>query len=124
MIDLAYETLRLDKTAGPEEIRRAYVRLVRRYPPEHFPDKFARIHEAYRRLTLDEDFVVTKAGQIISAESLLQLAGLIWGDHRCLREKEPAGLEGLASLLSAGPARPELDELLAEIDPAAIKWRK
>ena len=38
MLETAYKTLRLDRQAGPEEVRAAYVRLDRRYPPEHFPE--------------------------------------------------------------------------------------
>lgn len=123
MIDEAYGLLRLDKTAGPEDIRRAYVRQVRRYPPEHFPDKFAKIQEAYRRLSLDEDFVCNLAGELGALESALELAGRIWGGRPELREKETVPLTELAPLLSSAPARPELDRLL-EADPVAIEWRR
>jgi len=49
MID-PYEALGLDHDADPEAIRRRYLELVRRYPPEREPERFARIREAYDRL--------------------------------------------------------------------------
>lgn len=45
-----YEVLGLVPGAGREEIDRAYRALVRRYPPELNPGRFARIHGAYDRL--------------------------------------------------------------------------
>lgn len=46
--------LGLPAAAGAEEIRRAYQKLVRRYPPELAPDRFAQIHRAYQLLTSPE----------------------------------------------------------------------
>lgn len=37
--------------AGAEEIAAAYRKLVRRYPPELAPERFAAIHDAYLTLT-------------------------------------------------------------------------
>jgi curved DNA-binding protein CbpA len=45
-----YETLGLSPGASLEEVRRAYLKLVRRYPPEHNPVRFARIKEAYEQI--------------------------------------------------------------------------
>lgn len=43
----ALAILNLPETASPENIERAYQRLVRRYPPEFHPEKFRQIDEAY-----------------------------------------------------------------------------
>ena len=45
-----YRVLGLAPGAGREAIDRAYRTLVRRYPPELNPDRFALIHDAYDRL--------------------------------------------------------------------------
>lgn len=45
-----YEVLGLERGAGAEELRRAYVRLVRIYPPETNPDEFKRVRAAYETL--------------------------------------------------------------------------
>lgn len=124
MIEAAYETLRLPRTAGPDQVRRAYVRLVRRYPPEHFPDQFSKIHEAYRRLSLEDDFVGFLADKIATAKSPLKLAALLWGDHPYLKKTETVDLAELSQLLTAEPARPELDQLLDRIEASTIEWRK
>ncbi len=46
-----YETLGVSEEASQEEIKRAYYRLVRQYPPEKEPEKFKVIREAYETLS-------------------------------------------------------------------------
>lgn len=45
-----YETLRIAPTASPDEVKRAYYRQVREYPPEKAPEQFQKIREAYETL--------------------------------------------------------------------------
>lgn len=45
-----YSVLGLDQAASAEEVRRAYFRLVRQYPPETHPEEFKRIRAAYDTL--------------------------------------------------------------------------
>lgn len=47
----ALQNLNLSTDANPEDIEKAYQRLVRRYPPEFNPDKFRLIDDSYRQLT-------------------------------------------------------------------------
>lgn len=49
-MDDPYKVLGLEPGAGPEEAGRAYRALVRRFPPELNPERFARIHRAYELL--------------------------------------------------------------------------
>jgi curved DNA-binding protein CbpA len=49
MID-AYEVLGLPADSDDEAIRRRYLELVRQYPPEHHPQKFAAVRAAYEQL--------------------------------------------------------------------------
>ena len=46
----AYQILELKSGATGEEIRRAYLNLVRQHPPDRAPDKFREIHSAYEML--------------------------------------------------------------------------
>jgi curved DNA-binding protein CbpA len=46
-----YETLGVPEDASQEQIKRAYYRLVRQYPPEKEPEKFKVIREAYEILS-------------------------------------------------------------------------
>ena len=46
-----YETLKIENTASAEEIKRAYYKLVRQFPPERFPEEFVALKEAYETLS-------------------------------------------------------------------------
>jgi hypothetical protein len=50
-MDTPHAVLGLPVSATDDEITTAYRKLVRRYPPELAPEKFARIHRAYQLLT-------------------------------------------------------------------------
>jgi DnaJ-class molecular chaperone len=45
-----YEVLNLPADADDETIRRRYLELVRQFTPEHHPEKFAAIRQAYESL--------------------------------------------------------------------------
>lgn len=45
-----YEQLGLERSAGADEIKRAYFAQVRANPPERAPEQFKRIRAAYERL--------------------------------------------------------------------------
>lgn len=45
-----YLTLRISFPSTDEEIRRAYLHMVKRFPPERYPQEFAGISEAYEAL--------------------------------------------------------------------------
>jgi Tfp pilus assembly protein PilF len=46
-----YEVLSVERTASPEEIKRAYFGKVRQYPPERFPEEFKELRAAYDTLS-------------------------------------------------------------------------
>ena len=45
-----YEVLNINKNSSEKEIKDRYMTLVRKYPPEKEPQKFAEIREAYEIL--------------------------------------------------------------------------
>jgi curved DNA-binding protein CbpA len=45
-----YDVLGLTLDAGETEIRQRYLELVRAFPPERAPERFAAVHEAYAAL--------------------------------------------------------------------------
>ena len=49
-----YQILNLAPDATDAEIREAYLRLVRRYPPAQFPEHFSRIASAYAKIDTPE----------------------------------------------------------------------
>jgi curved DNA-binding protein CbpA len=49
-----YAVLDIDRQAGEAEIKKAYYRLVREYPPEREPEKFQEIRAAYDQVRTAE----------------------------------------------------------------------
>ena len=46
----AYQILEIPKESSDDEIKIAYIRLVKLHPPEHDPDKFIQVRKAYENL--------------------------------------------------------------------------
>jgi hypothetical protein len=110
MFEQACKTLKLARDAGPEAVRQAYVRLVRRYPPEHFPEKFIELRRAYQQLTLNDDFIEELCESEMPMNPL-NLAGLMWGDREELSPAKDASLMDLAF-------DAKIEETLAALDNA------
>jgi curved DNA-binding protein CbpA len=53
-VESPHAVLGVPASATAEELARAYRKLVRRYPPELAPQRFARVHRAYQLLTSPE----------------------------------------------------------------------
>lgn len=69
MLEKECKLLRVSRHPDMEEVRRAFVRLTRRYPPEHFPEKFKAIKGAYDRLTLNWDSIKPLARDLAFRET-------------------------------------------------------
>ena len=50
-----YEILEVKEDSDDLGIKKAYLGMVRRYPPERFPDDFQRIYSAYELIRTEED---------------------------------------------------------------------
>ena len=93
--EMPHAILGVKQNATPDEIRRAYLALVREFPPEKDPDRFRAIHHAYQLLrsplTQAKSLMLSKVESpdleaIIAAASkqrvrLPQLALLALGDQ-------------------------------------------
>src|SRR5580693_3592487 len=70
-----YEVLQLPADSDDEAIRRRYLELVRQFPPERSPEKFAAVRQAYeslRDLTTRLRYRLFEAGKKESVEALVQ----------------------------------------------------
>lgn len=76
-----YEVLGITADAGAEEIKHAYFRCVKKYPPERFPEEFMKIRTAYDVLSNLE----TRA-QYDATSELPELAALLY--HNAERAME------------------------------------
>lgn len=54
LLDNPYQVLHLERDARPEEVKKAYFKLVRQYPPETHPEEFKQIRAAYDKLRSPE----------------------------------------------------------------------
>ncbi len=70
-----HEVLGVPADADDDTIRRRYLELVRQYSPEHHPDKFALVRDAYERLR-DRDarvrYRLFEAGRKESIETIVE----------------------------------------------------
>lgn len=70
--------LDLDTNFDIQTVRTAYIRMVRRYPPEHFPEKFAEIQSAWQALSLSKDFLRQMEEVASSLRSPEELFAFLW----------------------------------------------
>lgn len=70
-----YSILGISADADDETIRQRYLELVRRYPPEHHPEKFAAVRQAYESLrdtTTRLRYRLFEAGKNDSLDALIE----------------------------------------------------
>ncbi len=70
-----YEVLGISPEDDDEAVRRRYLELVRQYPPERAPEKFAAVRQAYeslRDLNTRLRYRLFEAGQRESIEALVE----------------------------------------------------
>jgi DnaJ-class molecular chaperone len=80
-----YDVLGLEADAGEDEIRQRYLTLVREFPPERNPDRFAVIRHAYDQLrdpvaSLERRLFNTTATETF--DTLLASEQQRWGKQR------------------------------------------
>ena len=90
-----YQVLGLDDDADDETIRRRYLELVKRHPPEQQPEKFAAIRAAYeslKDLTTRVRYRLFEAGENDSIEAIIEELG-------CQSSRRRVSLQTLLSLV-------------------------
>jgi len=70
-----FEILEIPDTAGAEEIRAAYLRKVKQYPPERSPEEFEKIRDAYDALRDPR----LRTRKMLLADAVMPLSSLIDG---------------------------------------------
>jgi DnaJ-class molecular chaperone len=77
-----YAILGLGPGCSEAEVRRRYLELVRQYPPDRAPERFAEIHQAYEKL---RDPVVRMESSLFDLESSGTVADVLADLRRRLR---------------------------------------
>jgi curved DNA-binding protein CbpA len=90
-----YQVLGLPPDSNDAAIRKRYLELVRQFPPEHHPEKFASIRAAYeslRDLTTRVRYRLFEAGKNESLDSIIQ-------ELECQKARRRLSLKTLLSLV-------------------------
>ena len=91
----------------------AYRKLVRRYPPELNPERFARIHRAYELLSsLEQRMAEVRREPLSALAALFPEPDVRLRDEQATAEPEPADPEPLL-----GPLRLELLRKILDLPP-------
>jgi hypothetical protein len=107
-----------------ETLHPKYVRLVRRYPPEHFPDKFKMIQNAYHELTLSDSIIVKLMSEYKNLKkNKVDLAAFLWADRLELSVSESHS-DNLETFLSEEKGWEEKKEIIDGLSSSHIEYRK
>jgi curved DNA-binding protein CbpA len=90
-----WEVLGLAENCDDDTIRRRYLELVRQYPPERNPDRFAAIRQAYdstRDLTTRLHYRLFESGKKDTVDAIIE-------ELTCRNQRRRVPLEALLSIL-------------------------
>ena len=90
MLTIHYHTLGLSPDCSEADLRKRYLELVRRYPPELHPDKFSKIHEAYEHLKNPLEAIPDMLFSFASEDSIDRIIADVLDDVR--NERLPTSL--------------------------------
>ncbi|WP_031387797.1 J domain-containing protein [Desulfonatronum thiodismutans] len=77
MFEKCTRTLRVSPDATTEEVRQAFVKLARRWPPEHFPARFTEIKHCADLLNLEDSVVEELLTRIVKSDVIDLFVGLL-----------------------------------------------
>lgn len=77
MFEKCTRTLRVSPDATTEEVRQAFVKLARRWPPEHFPARFTEIKHCADLLNLEDSALEELLSRTVKSDVIDFFAGLL-----------------------------------------------
>lgn len=77
MFEKCTRTLRVSPDATTEEVRQAFVKLARRWPPEHFPARFTEIKHCTDLLNLEDSVLEELLVRAVNADVIDLFVGLL-----------------------------------------------
>ena len=129
MFEKSLQVLRLQRGADMEEVRKAYIKLTRRYPPEHFPEKFKEIKRAYEQLSLKWSALEPLVKDMGMSESKAQLMQTIMQEALQVAESKQEGKDSgmmdawdLVPVLHSRQYTDELMSVLEEISGQGLEY--
>ncbi len=122
MLERSLKLLRLPRDTDMKAVRKAYIKQTRRYPPEHFPEKFKRIKQAYEQLRLEQSALKPIADYLARATSsdevfqiIFEEALLAAGTEQNEVQLSQHDFEQLETLFNAGWYHQQVEQALKAI---------
>jgi len=129
MLEQDYRILRVDRDADHESIRRSYIKLSRRYHPEHFPEKFKQIKGAFDRLNLDPAALGHITKEISNAKNAEQISGILiqqaWQKNTGSKAGEDLQLDvmTLEPVLNVQTIRQKIMQQVEDIEKQGLQYK-
>lgn len=132
MLEKDLQILRVSRHADMEEVRKAFVKLSRRYHPEHFPEKFKQIKAAYDRLSFNWSAIKPYIEELSGLNTPEEFADFLHNDFmEALEQPSSAQSRGgdsgfdifsLEPVLNVSSCREKISELLKDIHDRGVEY--
>ncbi len=130
MFERDSEILRVARDADLETIRRSFIKLTHRYPPEHFPEKFKEIKNSYERLTLNWDSIKPQLRELAASDTPNSMHTFLLQDYlqqTQTDDEDPAqlqfDLEALEPVLNTASIRKELFAVVQAVNDQGLAYQ-
>ncbi len=131
MLEKDIQIMRISRDADMETLRKAFIKLSRRYHPEHFPEKFKQIKSAYDRLSLNLSAISPYLKQLASRDTPRGMIDFLLKE--ALEAVEPQlnpkhgpspefDIYSLDPVLNATFYREKVNELLEKINEQGVEY--
>lgn len=128
MFEKCTRTLRVAPDATAEEVRQAFVKLARRWPPEHFPARFTEIKHCADLLSLQDaalEELLTKAVKSDVIDLFVSLLPESAGtSEEVAKTSSELDLPAFMELLSPGRRRQIMLECLEKVPDGTAFYRR
>lgn len=128
MFEKCTRTLRVPQDATTEEVRKAFIKLARRWPPEHFPGRFTEIKSCADLLNLEDSALEEFVTRTVKSEEMDFLFGLLPGSPKASEAGDTDAAEpnipAFMELLNPGRRRQIMLACLEIIPDGTAFYRK
>jgi hypothetical protein len=128
MLEKDCAVLRVPRDADMETVRKAFIKLSRRYPPEHFPEKFKEIKKAYDRLSLNASSIRSLVKDLVSNPNAQGMAKTLVDEAMQTDSKAPPVPEmdvySLEPIFDLPARKQKLQKALQDIRDQGLEYRE
>ncbi|WP_153306746.1 J domain-containing protein [Desulfonatronum thioautotrophicum] len=121
-------TLRVSPDATMEDVRQAFVKLARRWPPEHFPARFTEIKHCTDVLNLDDSVLEELLNRTLRSDVIDVFVGLLpdtaSSPEDVTTNASELDIPAFMELLNPGRRREIMLECLEQISDGTVFYRR